>query len=790
MGDAGNRLLVAEQIIVDQIVESARSSVYERVLFLGPYARRVSFASQQNRALNLLWALTMKREIKQAQFIAVVGGGVSGTTLAAALQALGHSVTLYESGQVLDRQINARHRYIHPTINRWPEDKIRETTMGPYFDWISDLCSNVLKGMKAEWVRIRDRIVVVAPAQVVSFHEPPGHHKVAVKTDPARSENRDRYDLVFVTSGFSEEGAGQVGLATYWTSDELDGMAGRTDKQFLISGAGDGGLIDALRVAHRSFDDGKLTIRLANELNDVRWEHLETITQAERAVASSGERLERAVDVGSADLESAYLAAARNLPPETKEWLDESLRLELIERVDLIAIERWPFSPMAAPIHKLLLAHAFDASVIRHIRGKVLSYDRDSIRYARLEEAGDEGEEVNALGVVVIRHGSSPNFAKFFKPEDGKAKQQLIDRQKRLSADADRPMWREGAAPLMQWPPAPPFRDAIKHRLPLADALVHRIVGLVGKLEADENYGFVFDNVTPEVLAKLPDELFGFPLGPAPETIARPAGSVHSPVDRQADAIRPGMPIVATLNGRAGPIVVDARGDLFLLTAAHVLWSPSGGFADCVIDELGRTIGKIENSRRDTPDVSDVAMIRLEHGIPLDPSYGQYPEFVTLADPKKLFASPVYLINRSGAEREGYVSASLAPVKYRHAGSDTQTLVPNAVRIRPMDAQTGFATSGDSGAPVVDGQGGLLGLVIAEDGEYTYVAPLLRYMRNCNLRLATGEDIEKFTNEANENGPSSLNTLTKEAIIQMAQFRRLDLSETPVELGPIFEEAE
>ncbi|HYE28263.1 MAG TPA: trypsin-like peptidase domain-containing protein [Allosphingosinicella sp.] len=782
-------MIAAEQIIVDQIIAAARSSVYRRVLFLGPYARRVSFASQQNRALNLLWALKVKGQLKDVHTIAIIGAGVSGVTLAAATKALGYAVTIYEANdEVLNRQKGARHRYIHPTINRWPEDEIRETTIGPYFDWISDICTAVLKMMKIEWVRVREDISVVAPVEVMSFSEPRDAARVAVKTAQACKENRDRYDMVFVTSGFAEEGAGRVGLATYWSWDELDGMAAKTDEQFLISGAGDGALIDSLRVAHRDFEDGRLTIELAYKLNDAKWGYREIIAAAELEIANSEERIEEAVKLGSESLAEVYLRAARELPAEIALWLTDSLRLQLIDRIELIAMERWPFSPMAAPIHKLLLAHAINNSVISHTRGRVDAYDRQWIRYLPLDENGNEGPPVRREGVVVIRHGSSPNFAKFFKPSEEKAKLRLIDRQKKLAPDADRPMWREGGAPLLQWPPDPPFRDAIKHRLPLADALVHRMVGLVGKLDADENLGFVFDNPSPEILARLPNELFGFPLGPAPDTVARPAGGLTPAADVAADGMGPGKPIIATLNGRAGPIVADVNGTLFLLTAAHVVWSPSEGFAKHVIDSDGLSIGAIENDDLKSTDSLDVARIRINPGVRLSRRYGQFSEFAGLADAKKLFASSVYLIDSTGTEREGYVSASRAPVRYRHAGGEVQIFVPNAVRIRPMDSQAGFAGPGDSGAPVVDAQGRLLGLVLAEDGEYSYVAPLTRYMQEHGLVLATQEQIDNHNLPGTRTKPQSVNRTVKDTLVEMAHFRRLDLAETTVELGPISEE--
>jgi NADPH-dependent 2,4-dienoyl-CoA reductase/sulfur reductase-like enzyme len=98
MGKGGG-LTEQERLAVEAILAAAKTKLYDRVFFLGPYARRVSFSSQQNRALNLIWALRASDALKPAtgKPVAVVGAGVSGLTATAALIDLGCKVTLYES---------------------------------------------------------------------------------------------------------------------------------------------------------------------------------------------------------------------------------------------------------------------------------------------------------------------------------------------------------------------------------------------------------------------------------------------------------------------------------------------------------------------------------------------------------------------------------------------------------------------------------------------------------------------------------------------------------------------
>ncbi len=50
------------------------------VFALGNFARQVTFASQQLRALNLVWALLRTGRLSEGQHIAVVGAGLAGMT--------------------------------------------------------------------------------------------------------------------------------------------------------------------------------------------------------------------------------------------------------------------------------------------------------------------------------------------------------------------------------------------------------------------------------------------------------------------------------------------------------------------------------------------------------------------------------------------------------------------------------------------------------------------------------------------------------------------------------------
>ena len=53
---------------------------YPNVYFIGGRATRLTFLSQQQRALNLVWALAREGKLQPDTRLAVIGGGLAGVT--------------------------------------------------------------------------------------------------------------------------------------------------------------------------------------------------------------------------------------------------------------------------------------------------------------------------------------------------------------------------------------------------------------------------------------------------------------------------------------------------------------------------------------------------------------------------------------------------------------------------------------------------------------------------------------------------------------------------------------
>ena len=735
-------LTVPETIIAKNIVDASTAGSYRRVFFLGPYARRVSFASQQNRALNLLWALRAKGLLDANDHVAVIGAGLSGVTVTAALFELGCKVTLYESGEgVLTRQGAAKHRYIHPTINRWPEHPVEETTRLPYFDWASDICHDLLLALRCQWDQLPKPVDFgfARYADVVRFVEAGAH--VAVETRVPGERGGDRYSIVLVTSGFADEDYGDDSrYPPYWMPDTIENRVARQATNFVVSGCGDGGLIDALRLAHRDFRDGRLLVEVARELSRLTWPSLELIKNAEAQLADSDTEFRAAVKSGSVKLMEVYTEAASRLPDPIEKSLKASLRSNRPGLVTLVSREANPFSPLSAPIHKLLIAHACSNLVITHRSANVSGWTPSELTCE--SEDDKPGTKYGLHGSVILRHGAAPNFSRFLSRPQEIA--DLVDRQRKLAADFDLPMWSQGAAKLKVWPPVGEFGRELAVRRSQAEVVIKRTVGMNGYLDLDDADGFRFfyrsNAETDASVRGLPEKLFGFPLG-----IASIGGDVPIPTtacgalwtsSRSAvpDAVRPGQSVRSSLDGRLGPLVADANGNLFALTAAHVL-----GEGNLPVHDVGgRSIGRPVRASYVPGEDADLGLIALHPHVSSDPAYAGMPAIGPAGDLRDLFAATVLMQRGSGELARAAVSSTRVSVAFRRPGRGERVVVRNAIRIRPEAGQGALADAGDSGAPVVDENGCLVGIVISRDERFTYIVPAAEFLATNGLTLLTG----------------------------------------------------
>lgn len=390
---------------VDAVFEASRCN-QENVFFIGPYGARVSFASQQKRVLNLLWALE-KKDVWPAKPVVeavVVGGGIAGLMAAGALLAMGCTVRiLEEKGHYLHLQEAAHHRFIHPTINFWPEQELEWTTRLPFFDWYAGSCVNVVSTISREWQDEFDGWLPdgdYSNTKVLKV-ETGGDGRVKLDVERRRVPETITADLVLFTTGFGlERTYDDPKQVSYWDEDAINKFADLPNLRLLVSGTGDGGVIDALRLTYRRFMDDEIALKFLLEIDSKGLrKQVETI---ERKAAEEPDLNKRALFYAQeyGQVAGAQPRRAKDLLPDIPEG---KLAVELVGQWDA------PFDIGAAPVHKIILAHALAEGHIKFIAGSLSRKNKK--QYILTPKSGPA--KTLHRDRIVVRHGAVPPVKDF-----------------------------------------------------------------------------------------------------------------------------------------------------------------------------------------------------------------------------------------------------------------------------------------------------------------------------------------------------------------------------------------
>jgi HEAT repeat protein len=403
--------------VTDQAVEEILKRMRvpdERTLFvLGCYERPATLYMQQVRALNLIYALYCQQRT-QAPSIAVVGAGGAGVMAGAAAALLGWPVSIFDQlgGDILGfAGPEAPKRWLHPHIYEWPEEGKDEPDAGLcILNWQSGPANAVVASLRAQWNPIRKagKIDVNLGASGVAVHALDGRWLVswngsqALATSEgwgARAGRRQHlrvFDIVILAIGFGEELGNKrfPNVTSYWKPDEIDDAKKGTSgpPHVLVSGTGDGGLIDVLRYSFRGFRHDQVLRTLRAEwlgpaqFNEVR----STLRDIEAKAVASRSRKEAYEPV----LNFSYRALVDHLNPLEEILLRDDVVPTLTGSTTL------PLTLDAAAINRFL----FCLTNTQYVPGPLrkAEFDKDG-KSAKVYFAGKP--ESDRFDEVVIRHG-------------------------------------------------------------------------------------------------------------------------------------------------------------------------------------------------------------------------------------------------------------------------------------------------------------------------------------------------------------------------------------------------
>lgn len=239
---------------------------------VGCFDQNVTVLSQQIRALNLAACLietgVVPNPDEPAKNIAIVGAGFAGLTLAAALlrkRAAVNIVLFEERDTLLPLQQGSDSRWLHPHIYDWPADYSEASAaMLPVLNWTAARASDVVVQVLAEWravvtaakcpprlycntrhLQIDWSRKVAGNAQVEWIGEqrtPEDGHD----NGTAATGNSEAFAAVVLAVGFGLE---KEAMPSYWRNETLGQPSlSQNRATYLVSGQGDGAMIDLLRI--------------------------------------------------------------------------------------------------------------------------------------------------------------------------------------------------------------------------------------------------------------------------------------------------------------------------------------------------------------------------------------------------------------------------------------------------------------------------------------------------------------------------------------------------------------
>lgn len=230
------------------------------VYVIGCFERRLTIHSQQTRAFNLIYSLFKTDRLKIGHHVIIVGGGISGVTAAAAASAKGCRVTLLErKSRLMHLQQGCHTRWVHPSIYDWPADENQtEKTQLPFLNWEAARAGDVVEQLLREWAHRGSAVTTHLNVTEISKLDPAnGRLRLAWRTANEGSlHNSELADVIILAVGYgvevSVEGHRQE---SYWRNDAIDQprVASGGPSHVLVSGCGDGGMTDLLRLRIESF---------------------------------------------------------------------------------------------------------------------------------------------------------------------------------------------------------------------------------------------------------------------------------------------------------------------------------------------------------------------------------------------------------------------------------------------------------------------------------------------------------------------------------------------------------
>lgn len=259
--------------------------------FIGTFDRRITFFSQQVRALRLADALEQSGILQPGHRVGVVGAGAAGMTIAVAIALLGNDVTLYDpAAKVLQLQSDSP-RLLHPHIYEWPRlGSLSDHAGLPILTWSAGKGDAVCAALQASFATADMRLANLRfeGAHRLGEIERVGEDwRLTLATSVAQETRMFRH--VVLAMGFGDEKTcGSLTPTDYWKQSGIgtNAVEQQSGTSYLVSGNGDGGLTELLGLLVGTFEHVSFTRDFIGMFsgNDLRIAAAEIFDRAAAAV--------------------------------------------------------------------------------------------------------------------------------------------------------------------------------------------------------------------------------------------------------------------------------------------------------------------------------------------------------------------------------------------------------------------------------------------------------------------------------------------------------------------------
>lgn len=263
----GSDDIAALDELADRMLAEAVSETDARIFSATGFARHnISIVHQQNRCVNLAWALNWRKRVGPGDVVAIVGGSFSGLMLAVSLALTSNAVVyiIEKEDRLLPRFRDKGHRHLSPVLNSrnlgsgFDPDFSEPTFRSPIFTWKKGRASDVA----SQWLNEFESYSRALPIFVIDRCEIRREDIVTVKERLEIKPDIRKLvlfpivvDLLIDATGFGEEqNPHRLVDHSYWESghrliyDLLTPPA-----EVLVSGCGDSGVIEGLHYALSDF---------------------------------------------------------------------------------------------------------------------------------------------------------------------------------------------------------------------------------------------------------------------------------------------------------------------------------------------------------------------------------------------------------------------------------------------------------------------------------------------------------------------------------------------------------